>query len=85
MRTLIVLAALVGTSMPSSASAACLSQGEAQQAVSSGQAQPLGSVAGTVQGEIVRAQLCEEGGRYIYRLSVLENGQVTTVVVDASR
>lgn len=68
-----------------SASAACLSQSEAQQVVASGNAQSLGSVAASVQGEIVRAQLCEEGGRYVYQLSVLKNGQVTTVVVDASR
>jgi len=67
------------------AAANCLSQGEAQQAVASGQAQPLGAVAGSVGGEIVKAQLCIEGGRYVYRLSVLANGQVTTVVVDASR
>ncbi|MEH0071960.1 hypothetical protein V6L77_19320 [Pannonibacter sp. Pt2-lr] len=53
--------------------------------MASGQAQPLGAVAGSAGGEIVKAQLCIEGGRYVYRLSVLANGQVTTVVVDASR
>lgn len=67
------------------AAANCLSQGEAQQAVASGQALPLGAVAGSVGGEIVKAQLCVEGGRYVYRLAVLANGQVTTVVVNASR
>ncbi|NBN62879.1 hypothetical protein GWI72_09255 [Microvirga tunisiensis] len=72
-------------SLPAGALAACLSQPQAQQAVASGQALSLGSVAAGLQGEIVRAQLCEEGGRYVYRLSVLENGQVTTIVVDASR
>lgn len=83
---LLLISAILATSLGAqAASAACLSQGQAQQAVSSGKAEPLGSVAGSVKGEIVRAELCEEGGRYVYRLSVLDNGQVTTVVVDASR
>lgn len=67
------------------AHAACLSQGEARQAVASGQAASLGSVAGSVGGEIVKAQLCKQGGGYVYRLSVLKNGKVTTVTVNASR
>ncbi|WP_208983526.1 PepSY domain-containing protein [Pannonibacter carbonis] len=83
MRLFLVLALVVASGF--SANAACLSQSEAQQVVASGNAQSLGSVAASVQGEIVRAQLCEEGGRYVYQLSVLKNGQVTTVVVDASR
>ncbi|MHA7773663.1 PepSY domain-containing protein [Roseibium sp. M-1] len=67
------------------AHAACLSQGEAQQVVASGRAAPLGSVAGSAGGEIVKAQLCEQGGGYVYVLSVLKNGKVTTVTVNASR
>ncbi|MBO0345182.1 PepSY domain-containing protein [Roseibium limicola] len=67
------------------AAAQCLSQGEARQAVASGQAQPLGSLMGQVGGEIVKADLCIEGGRYVYRLSVLVGGQVQTKVINASR
>lgn len=67
------------------AQAACLSQAEARQAVASGQARSLGSVAGGVGGEIVKAQLCRQGGGYVYRLQVLKNGKVTPVTVNASR
>ncbi|MEP3049657.1 MAG: hypothetical protein ABJL55_17535 [Roseibium sp.] len=67
------------------AEAACLSQGEARQAVASGQAKSLGSVAGQAGGEIVKAELCRRGGGYVYVLSVLKNGKVTTVTVNASR
>lgn len=67
------------------ASAACLSQSEARQAVASGQARSLGSLQSAAGGEIVKAQLCKEGGRYVYRLSVLVNGKVTNKVLNASR
>lgn len=66
------------------AAAACLSQGEARAAVNSGQARPLGAVQGQAGGQIVKAQLCVEGGRYVYRLSVLVNGKVTTKVISAN-
>ncbi len=65
--------------------AACLSQGQARQVVASGQAKSLGSVRGQAGGEIVKAQLCKQGGRYVYRLQVLVNGKVRTKVVNASR
>ena len=66
------------------AAAACLSSGEARQAVASGEAQRLGSVVGAVDGDIVNAELCESGGRLVYRLAVMrEGGEVVTVVVDA--
>ncbi len=67
------------------AQASCLSQAQARQVVASGQAVPLGSVAGQAGGEIVKAQLCQQGGGYVYVLSVLKNGAVTTVTVNASR
>lgn len=67
------------------ASARCLSQAEARQAVASGQAAPLGSVAGAAGGEIVKAQLCQEGGRFVYRLSVVVGGAVQTKVINAGR
>lgn len=67
------------------ASANCLSQAEARQVVASGQAKSLGSVAGQAGGEIVKAKLCRQGGGYVYVLSVLKNGKVTNVTVNASR
>ncbi|MBO9424429.1 MAG: PepSY domain-containing protein [Labrenzia sp.] len=67
------------------ASANCLSQAEARAVVASGQAQPLGAVAGQAGGEIIKAQLCRQGGGYVYVLSVLKNGQVTNVTVNANR
>ena len=66
------------------ASAACLSQGEARNVVASGQAKPLAAVQSQAGGEIVKAQLCQEGGGYVYRLSVLVDGKVTTKVVSAN-
>jgi len=67
------------------AQAACLSQGEARQGVASGQAASLGSVAGRVKGEILKAQLCQQGGGYVYVLSVKNGSKVTTVTVNAGR
>ena len=49
------------------AQAACLSQAEARQVVASGQAKSLGSVAGQVGGEIVKAELCRQGWRVCLR------------------
>lgn len=77
------LALLFGAVAP--AAAQCLSQGEARQAVASGQARPLGSLKGQLGGEIVKAQLCKQGGRYVYRVSVLVNGQVKTKTIDAGK
>ena len=67
------------------AQAACLSQSQAREAVASGKAAPLGAVAGQAGGEIVKAQLCQQGGGYVYLLSVLKGGKVTTVTVNANR
>ena len=66
------------------AEAACLSAGEARQAVAAGEALRLGAVARSVGGDILDAQLCERGGQLVYRLSVMvDGGRVTTVLVDA--
>lgn len=78
----IVLATLVGAATP--ASAACLSPGEARRAVDSGEAVRLGAVARNVPGEILSAELCEEGGGLVYRLTIMgPAGRVFTVLVDA--
>ena len=71
--------------LAASAEAACLSQSQARQVVASGQAASLGSVAGRVQGEILKAQLCQQGGGYVYVLSVKNGSKVSTVTVNASR
>ncbi len=65
------------------AQAACLSDSQARKVVASGKAAPLGSVAGRVKGDILKAQLCEQGGGYVYVLSVKNGGKVTTVTVNA--
>ncbi|POF32333.1 PepSY domain-containing protein [Roseibium marinum] len=75
---LVLLFAAVGP-----AQAACLSDAAARKVVASGQAASLGSVKGRVQGEILKAQLCEQGGGYVYVLSVKNGGKVTTVTVSA--
>lgn len=77
------LAALAVLAVPQAAMAACLSPSQARAAIANGQAQPLGAIAGAVRGEIVRAELCEQGGRLVYRLSVLSGERLVTRVVDA--
>lgn len=67
-----ILALALALVVPATAaSAQCLSQQDARAAVQSGDARPFGSVAGAVNGEILRAELCREGGRLVYVLSVL--------------
>lgn len=82
------LAALVVAGLlalaPAAAEAACLSSRQAEEAVASGQAIRLGSIARQVGGEIINAQLCESGGRLVYQLAVASGGQVRTVIVDAA-
>ncbi|AEV36982.1 hypothetical protein PSE_2474 [Pseudovibrio sp. FO-BEG1] len=63
------------------AQAACLSSSQTRQAVASGQARPLGSL--RVNGQILSAKLCERGGGLVYVLSVLNNGNVSQVTLDA--
>ena len=69
--------------VPSFAGAACLSNAQAQQAVASGKALPLGAVRTRVNGEILAAKLCESGGRYYYQLTVRSGGKVSKVQVNA--
>src|SRR5690606_24039764 len=64
--------------------AACLSQGEARQAVASGQALPLGAVARSAGGQIANGCLANEGGRLVYRLKVETGGRVVERVIDGA-
>ncbi|WP_026380592.1 PepSY domain-containing protein [Afifella pfennigii] len=69
------------------AAAACLGSGEARQAVSSSRAMPLSAALARagIAGEVVSVQLCEEGGRYVYRAAVLgPDGRVNQVSVPAN-
>lgn len=79
----VALAVLAGGLVALPAHARCLSGGEARQAVQAGQAQPLGAIAGGIGGRIVRAELCERGGRLVYELSVLAGDQVRRMRIDA--
>ncbi|MGX1099946.1 PepSY domain-containing protein [Amorphus sp. MBR-141] len=66
------------------AAAACLSPGEQRDAVQSGAAVRPAAVQGQVQGELVRLDLCQDGGRLVYVATVLmPGGQVDRVVFDA--
>ena len=66
---------------------ACLSQGEARQAVQRGDAISLSQIRGSlasVGGEVVSAQLCRAGNRLVYIVNVLgQGGEVKRVRVDA--
>lgn len=79
----VVLATVLALLAPAAAQAQCLSQSQARQAVQTGEARPLGSIAGSAGGEIVRAELCRQGGRLVYVLSVLDGGRVKERVIDA--
>ncbi|WP_349360089.1 hypothetical protein [Stappia sp.] len=79
----LLLALALGFGATGPALAECLGAGAARAAVASGEALPLGSIAGRLGGEIVRADLCRQGGRLVYVLSVLVSGRVSERVVDA--
>lgn len=62
----------------------CLSQGEARQAVQSGEAVSLSQLRGRIDGDVVSAQLCRSGGGLVYVVSVLgHDGGVKRLQVDA--
>ncbi|QGZ36814.1 PepSY domain-containing protein [Stappia indica] len=82
-RAALALATVLALLAPAAAQAQCLSQSQARQAVQTGEARPLGSIAGSAGGEIVRAELCRQGGRLVYVLSVLDGGRVKERVIDA--
>lgn len=73
---------------PPAMAQSCLSQSQVREAVDNGLAIPLSNVIGqiraTVGGEILSSPaLCDYGGRLVYVLNVLSNGQVTRLTVDA--
>ncbi len=64
-----------------SVEAACLTAQQARHAVQNNQAVPLSALA--INGQIISAQLCQQGGRLVYVLKVLNEGNVNRLVVDA--
>jgi len=67
----------------------CLSRAEQRAAIASGEAIPLATARQMLRqrmgGELVRARLCHESGRLIYRLTVLaRDGKVRQVSIDAT-
>jgi hypothetical protein len=79
--------ALAGTVAPASAEQ-CYSAAETRAMVQQGQAMPLSGVLGQIRavGQIVSsdAMLCNMGGRLVYLIDVLKDGQVIHVQVDAT-
>jgi len=87
--TLALAAGILAAVPPQDAFAACLSNAETRAVIASGQALPPGQITATLQRryrvDIVGVQLCEEGRRYVYRVTVLApTGRVRRVVVNAS-
>lgn len=87
-RNIVMTLLLVGV-MTATAQAGCLSISASRTAVSQGQALPLSRIAVQVRreglGQILRAKLCKNGSRYVYRLTILSgNGVVRNLTVDAA-
>jgi uncharacterized membrane protein YkoI len=90
-RSLLLLALLAMLSLPAAAQEQprCLSRAEQRAAIAAGQAIPLATARQMLRqrmgGELVRARLCHESGRLIYRLTVLaRDGKVRQVSIDAT-
>jgi uncharacterized membrane protein YkoI len=88
---MMTLALLATLSLPAAAEeqARCLSRAEQRAAIAAGQAIPLATARQMLRqrmgGELVRARLCHESGRLIYRLTVLaRDGKVRQVTIDAT-
>lgn len=88
---LITIGLLATLSLPAAAQEQprCLSRAEQRAAIAAGEAIPLATARQTLRqrmnGELVRARLCHESGRLIYRLTVLaRDGKVRQVTIDAT-
>jgi hypothetical protein len=85
-----IAAALLAISMAGLPSAglaqACVSRAESRQLLEQGQVTPLPEAlrqAGLEDGRVVDAQLCRAGGGFVYRVRILQNGQVRGTNVPA--
>jgi uncharacterized membrane protein YkoI len=88
---LMTLALLATLSLPAVAQEQprCLTRAEQRAAIAAGEAISLATARQMLRqrmsGELVRARLCHESGRLIYRLTVLaRDGKVRQVAVDAT-
>jgi uncharacterized membrane protein YkoI len=84
---LLMLACAAGTAMAAQP-VRCLGVEERKAAIASNKAVPLSRAVRTARarayGELVRARLCESGGRLVYLLTLLaRDGKVARVTVDA--
>lgn len=75
---------LAGVTVSEAASAACLAPREQRALVRSGEVMRPARIGRALDGEVLRLQLCEQGGRLVYQATVLgRNGRVRQRVVDA--
>jgi hypothetical protein len=85
--TAVLLLALAGPPSGASAQGGCVSPGEGQQMVAQGQVRPFPDAfrgAGFTADQLVdQPQLCSAGGGWVYRVRVLQGGQVSTVDIPA--
>ncbi len=86
--TLLVLAPLAAVPADAESRTRCLTRDQQRTALTERRAVPLAAAQkaarARVSGEIVRARLCQEPERLIYRLTVLpRDGKVRRVTVDA--
>jgi uncharacterized membrane protein YkoI len=83
---LVLCLALAVTSM-GAAQAACLSPLDAQKAAEAGEIKSFDQVlaqAGIDDSvKILNRQVCEEGGRLVYRVGIFKDGQAQNLVLDA--
>jgi hypothetical protein len=62
----------------------CLDGSAAQAAVFAGQARRLSELRGAIDGELIRADLCRDGDRFVYVVTTLgASGKVSRRLVDA--
>jgi len=87
----IVAALLTGPVLPASAAgpapadSSCLTAAGIQEALVAGRALRLADIRRKLQGDIVKADLCHDGGKLAYLVTVLtREGMVRRVTVDAS-
>ncbi|MBU1176165.1 MAG: PepSY domain-containing protein [Alphaproteobacteria bacterium] len=80
---LLATTALTLTGFPAQAQGACLSQIEIQSLSDSGQIMPFPEVRALLSGKALSFDVCEEGGRLVYKINVDEGGQARIISLDA--
>ncbi len=85
---LVIAAGLMAAGNPAAHAAGCLSDAQARQAFASGQARPLAAfmaaiIAAVGGGNAAGAELCQVGGRLVWRVVWLSGGGQRTITVDA--